>query len=68
MTKKDYILIAAAFKRQIDAIEDCRHVLTVDELVVQKRVVSGLASQLGRDLQRDNTRFDYTLFINACGV
>lgn len=68
MTKKDYILTAAAIKRTANGIEACRHLLTAEELANQKRGVAGVARALGRDLQAQNPRFDYTLFINACGV
>lgn len=59
MTKKDYILIAEAIKLNADCFKsDGSYQATVRQV----------AETIARHLQRENTRFDASRFLVACGV
>jgi hypothetical protein len=62
MTKKDYILIAAALKAalQIDGKDEY--------LPAYKVAIRRVADTLCADLARDNPRFDRERFLRAAGV
>jgi hypothetical protein len=57
MTRKDYVLIAEAIKAETDEWS------TRD----QSNAVYFVAKRLARQFQRDNTRFDTSRFMAACG-
>ena len=60
MSKKDYVLIAGAINRRLGTFSneatDCIY------------TVQDIANDLARVLAQDNPRFDYSRFIEACGV
>lgn len=58
MTRKDYVLIAAALKRAS----------ALSETDSQRRGVSRAAGSLAGALSADNEAFDRTRFLQACGV
>lgn len=59
MTKKDYVLIAAALERAVLACGK-----NADEITGVQRA----AICLGNDLAQENPRFDRARFLKACGV
>jgi hypothetical protein len=61
MTRKDYCLIASAFKDEVCEAQD--HRTHADRLAALQCVASDLASVL----LRDNPRFDCKRFMTACG-
>ena len=65
MTRKDYILIAAA-------INDAYHSASfVNEEITRVAVLHGIdcaANYLAAALGRDNPRFDRSRFVKACGL
>lgn len=63
MTKKDYILIAKAIKKQRS------HEMTLYEDGGSNiEVVDAVAQALAYELQLENPRFDKQRFLIACGV
>ena len=67
MTKKDYILIAAAVKAGTAlwaAPEDRKD----PDVATYLGAVSDVASAIADALERQNPRFDRTRFLTACGV
>lgn len=64
MTRKDYVLIAAAFKQEL---ED----RPVDEAGIYEPIalaaMRATAGRLARMLESDNPRFDRERFLKACG-
>ncbi|WP_349434260.1 hypothetical protein [Pararhizobium sp. A13] len=58
MTRKDYELIAAAFKRQL--------AMKVDK--AEHDVLSDLAEDLAGEFLALNPRFDVNRFLKACGL
>lgn len=61
MTKKDYILISNNIKKTLDSYdrEHCQ---------AQKHAIKDLALGLAQELSKDNPRFDYFKFTEACGA
>ena len=74
MTRKDYELIAAEFKRYADCDNDLHARLEAAgiEPEAQQRArysrLTFLANSLAVRLAQDNPRFDRNTFINACGL
>jgi hypothetical protein len=74
MTRKDYELIAAEFKRYADCDND--HFARLDaagfEPEAQHRArysrLTLLANSLAVRLAQDNSRFDRAIFMKACGL
>lgn len=74
MTRKDYELIAAEFKKYADCDHD--HFARLDaagfEPEAQTRArysrLTLLANSIAARLAQDNPRFDRNTFINACGL
>ena len=74
MTRKDYELIAAEFKRYADCDHD--HFARLDaagfEPEAQHRArysrLTLLANSLAVRLAQDNSRFDRATFLKACGI
>lgn len=60
MTRKDYELIAKEIKKRLDS--DCN----LDEEQNHK-TLKILSVELGNALQRENPKFDFAIFIRACG-
>lgn len=59
MTKKDYILIAEAIKKTSDSAKGN---------LSEECAVQATACNIADVLERDNTRFDRSRFLEACGV
>ena len=57
MTKKDYILISGVFKRSRD----------VEGEGERSDAIYYVARRLADELQKENARFDYQRFMDACG-
>lgn len=75
MTKKDYTLIAGAFKQQLAEYkmmwEYCYEKKDTDSarMYISKQTgVEFLAIGLAKDLQDENPKFDTDKFLYACGV
>jgi len=74
MTRKDYEIIAAEFKRYADCDQDHFDRLEAAgfEPEAQHRArysrLTLLANSLAVRLAQDNPRFDRNTFINACGL
>lgn len=58
MTKKDYILIAAAIRRARNA--------NPNDHAVARDTLEHVAREIADDLKRDNGRFDRARFLAAC--
>ena len=61
MTKRDYDLIAAVFKANIDVCHE-------EGLSAHARAYARLAKQLASELLNTNPRFHMSKFLTACGV
>ncbi len=59
MTRKDYIAIAAAIKRNLDAYGDYTEA---------RQAMTEIAISVSQVMARDNARFDSIKFLAACGV
>ena len=71
MTRKDYILIAAALKgvhAYIDSREAGTHQRLPDDRTDLHDGVYLAAEHVADALARDNPRFDFSRFMTACGV
>jgi hypothetical protein len=73
MTRKDYKLIAEAFENDISMYKRARKdkaLNSVDTLreSVEIAAVKSLAIGLAQLLQYDNSRFDKSRFLAACGL
>lgn len=77
MTKKDYELIAENIRRRINT--DIKHVVHLaeplgtkaKEMACKQAYIEGIASTvaaLATALAHDNSRFDTSRFIEACGI
>jgi hypothetical protein len=62
MTRKDYELIAAAIRMQVDSLREGQPSTTLSLIAVQECAV-----KIAGALMRENQRFDYTRFLTACG-
>lgn len=58
MSKKNYVLIAKDFKREIEN----------SKTIESKKAIENLALVLCLSFRVDNTRFDDTRFLQACGI
>jgi hypothetical protein len=63
MTRKDYVLIAAALRDTL--LIDCP---TQEYLMGAKAAARSAAFRIADALGRDNPRFDRERFLTACGV
>ena len=74
MTRKDYELIAAEFKRYADCDQDLHDRLEAAGIDVDAQTrarysrLTLLANSLAVRLAQNNPRFDRNTFINACGL
>jgi hypothetical protein len=73
MTRKDYILIAAALRETLDDIERESAAMAVcastrAALAGERLGVRHAALRLGDQLRQDNPRFEMARFIEACGL
>jgi hypothetical protein len=73
MTRKDYILIAAAIRQTLDDIERESAGMAVcastrAALAGERLGVRHAALRLGVQLQQDNPRFEMGTFLKACGI
>jgi len=59
MTRKDYQLIASTIKNQFSYYE---------EMSPEYKALNELAERFSYDLSKDNPRFDFVRFLEACGV
>ena len=59
MTRKDYVLIASTIKNQFSYYEE-----SAPEVKALKELVLAMAY----DFTKDNPRFEYARFLDACGV
>lgn len=59
MTRKDYVLISATIKNEFSYYE---------ELTPEAKALKELALRMAYEFSKDNPRFEYARFINACGV
>lgn len=67
MTRKDYILIAAAIRELLVDID--RESPGMREVLRGERMgVASVARRLADQLHSENTRFDRTRFMTACGL
>lgn len=67
MTRKDYILIAAAIRELLVDID--RESPGMREVLRGERMgVASVARRLADQLHSENTRFDRTRFMAACGL
>lgn len=69
MTKKDYELIASAFKKDVDFLNE-----TIEKQVKNRTFkdalsnVRTMANTMATVLEVDNPKFDRDRFLKACGV
>lgn len=61
MTRKDYVLIAEAFKQEAEQYFDR------GEESAEKAAIRLTAQRMARMLESDNARFDRARFLRACG-
>ena len=59
MTRKDYVLIASTIQHQFSYYE---------ELTPEAKALKELVLRMAYDFSKDNPRFEYARFLNACGV
>jgi hypothetical protein len=59
MTRKDYVLIASTIQHQFSYYE---------ELTPEVKALKELVLRMAYDFSKDNPRFEYARFLNACGV
>ena len=59
MTRKDYVLIASTIQHQFSYYE---------EGTPEVKALKELALRMAYDFTKDNPRFEYARFLNACGV
>jgi hypothetical protein len=67
MTRKDYTLIAKAFKEQKKFMVHFPGFYDAEQKWAIESEMTGLASKLAEYLKRGNPRFDSTRFLEACG-
>jgi len=60
MTKKDYVLIARVFAREVS--------LAGGDERGRRYILGGIARLLATELEQGNPRFDRQRFLAACGV
>ena len=73
MTRKDYVMISNVIRETLNDIarDDVREGLSDRHralLTGERIAVRGLAHRLCDQLHSENTRFDRTRFIEACGL
>jgi hypothetical protein len=73
MTRKDYILIAAALRETLADIERESTAMVVCDstraaLAGERLGVRTVALRLGDQLRQDNPRFEMGTFLKACGI
>ena len=61
MSRKDYELIAGVFLANITGAMEVGHDCSVDAL-------SQVAAELAYELEADNSRFNRSRFLQACGI
>ena len=59
MTKKDYVLIASTFAKELSCYKD---------LTTEAQAIRELARRMATELENTNPRFNRALFLDACGV
>lgn len=73
MTRKDYVMIAETLRQTLADIERESTAMAVCDrtracLTGERMGVASVARRLANQLHSENTRFDRTRFIEACGL
>lgn len=69
MTRKDYEIIAAGIKEQVDFIKSAADFATnPDAIKAAKATVENTAGNIAFKLGQQNPRFNRDTFLTACGI